>query len=101
MNGYTIRSESSDGIYYMVRNWRKNKAMWVKENDVKQEFLYSSAGRAIRAIIQLLSLMPDYATDKLSIVMFENGNIFEGEELIVKDISDDEWNIKFKVTKKR
>lgn len=86
-------------IWYVIGE--KNKAMWVKENDVKQEFLYSSAGRAIRAIIQLLSLMPDYATDKLSIVMFENGNIFEGEELIVKDISDDEWNIKFKVTKKR
>lgn len=101
MNGYTIKSESSDGIYYMVRNWRRNEAMWAEERDIKQEFLYRSAGHAIRALTQLLVLMPEYATDKLTVVIFEGNKISDVGELNVKEIDGDEWNMEFKVTKKQ
>ena len=98
MNGYTVKSISNDGVYFMVRDWRKNKAIWVSVNKLKQEYLYKSANACIKALEKLLNVMDEYATDKFIVVSITDGNITECEKLSVENVSDDEWKNDYKVT---
>ena len=97
MNGYTIKSVSEEGIYYMVKNWRKNKAIWVKGQKLKQEYLYKTETMAIRALEKLLNLMDDYASDYFTIVFCTDGNITECDTLTVINDSNDIWKPDYKV----
>ena len=98
MNGFTVKSISEEGTYYLVRDWRKNKAIWIKEEKLKQEHLYKSANTSIRALEKLLNAMEEYATDKFNIVCITDGNITDCEKLSVKNHSDSEWKNDYKVT---
>ena len=98
MNGYTVKSISNDGVYFMVRDWRKNKAIWVSVNKLKQEYLYKSAHTCIKALEKLLNVMDEYATDKFIVVSITDGNITECGKLSVENVSDDEWKNDYKVT---
>lgn len=71
MTGYVIKTISSDGIYYLVKNWNKNKTFWKKKERLKKEDFYKSAKFAIRSLKHLLEVMPDYATDRFSIVRID------------------------------
>lgn len=97
MNGFTIKSISEEGEYYLVKNWRKNKALWVKETELRQEYLYNFASTAIRGLVALLNAMDDYATDKLSIVSITDENISHYKKLSVKNESNSEWENDYKV----
>ena len=59
MNGYTIKSISNDGVYFMVRDWRKNKAIWVSFDMLKPEYLYKSSNTSIKALEKLLNAMEE------------------------------------------
>lgn len=100
MNGYTIKSISNDGVYFMVRDWRKNKAIWVSVNKLKQEYLYKSANTCIKALEKLLNVMDEYATDKFVVVSITDGSIAECGKLSIENASDDEWENDYKVTMK-
>ena len=67
---FTIKSVSSDGTYYLVSNWRKNKALWVTESKLKPCMLFKTESGAKASLTSLLKVMPEYADDELTIVEF-------------------------------
>lgn len=76
MKGYTIKSVSEEGTYYLVKNWRKNKALWVKRDELKQEYLFTSLTRAENSLVSLLKVMPEYKEDNLTgYVIEDNGEM--------------------------
>lgn len=76
MKGYTIKSVSEEGTYYLVKNWRKNKALWVKRDKLKQEYLFTSLTRAENSLVSLLKAMPEYKEDNLiGYVIEDNGEM--------------------------
>lgn len=72
MQGYTIKSESSEGIYYLVKNWEKNKTFWNRLENMKQNMLYKTESAAKASITKLLKSMPEYKDDKLTVIYFDN-----------------------------
>lgn len=65
---YTVRSESPEGVYYLVCNWRKNKTFWVKQEELKSYMLFKTAAGARRSLTCLLKIMPDYSNDIFTLV---------------------------------
>lgn len=62
-----VKSTSSEGVYYLVNGWAKNKKFWVRESYRKcTEF--KTLASAKRSLTMLLKIMPDYADD---IIEFE------------------------------
>ena len=72
MQGYTIKSESSEGIYYLVKNWEKNKTFWNRLGNMKQNMLYKTESAAKASTTKLLKSMPEYKDDKLTVIYFDN-----------------------------
>lgn len=66
--GYTIKSTSSEGVYYLVNHWEQHKAFWVEPEKIKQSMLFKRACDAKRSLTKLLSIMDDYRTDKFELV---------------------------------
>ena len=65
---FTIKSVSSEGVYFLVRDWRANKAIWVEENRLTNKMLFKTEAGAKRSLTSLLKIMPEYADDKFSVV---------------------------------
>ena len=65
---FTIMSESNEGIYYLVRDWRANKAFWVKKEKLTDNMLFKTEAGAKRSLTRLLKVMPEYADDKFTVV---------------------------------
>lgn len=68
IKGYTIKSTSEDGIYYLVNHWQKHKTFWIKKEKLKPEMLFKTVGYAQRNLTRLLEIMEDYRTDKFEVV---------------------------------
>lgn len=68
MKGFTIKSTSDEGIYYLVNHWEKHKTFWVKPDDVKQSMLFKTSRDAKGNLTKLLKVMDDYATDRFDLV---------------------------------
>lgn len=62
-----VKSESSEGIYYLVNGWNKNKAFWYK-NGNDQIVMFKDMRSAKTSLTKLLKIMPDYEED---IITFE------------------------------
>ena len=75
MNGFSIKSVSDEGTYFLVKNWEQNKTFWKELKNVKRNDLYSGAGLATRSFRQLLKVMWEYKDDDLEIVKFEDGKM--------------------------
>ena len=67
---FTIKSISAEGTYFLVRDWRANKALWVKESELTEKMLFKSVSGAKRSLNSLLKAMPEYKTDTFSVVEF-------------------------------
>lgn len=69
---YTIKSVSEDGEYYLVKNWRGNKALWVNEDrmfaNIGPDWWFVSPSRALASLKSLLKVMPEYLDDVFSFV---------------------------------
>lgn len=65
---FTIKSESEEGVYFLVRAWRDNKAMWVSEEKLTEKMLFATEAGAKRSLTSLLKVMPEYGSDKFSVV---------------------------------
>lgn len=70
MNGYTIKSTSDEGTYFLVNHWEKHKTFWVKPEKIKQSMLFKRASDAKCSLTKLLSVMDDYKSDKFELVEF-------------------------------
>ncbi len=67
---YTIKSVSDEGTYYLVKDWRNNRELWVsKENmDRHPEWWFTSSGKAKQSLKSLLSVMDEYLSDTFTVV---------------------------------
>lgn len=77
IKGYTIRSTSEDGIYYLVNGWDKHRAFWVKEKHIDKA-IFKTAGQAKASLTKLLKVMDEYKSDTFDVVKIEDGK----EEII-------------------
>ena len=66
--GYTIKSTSDEGVYFLVNHWEKNKTFWVKREQLKEDMLFKTSGYAQRSLKHLLEVMEDYKTDEFDLV---------------------------------
>jgi len=69
---YAIMSVSEEGTYYLVNGWNKNRSFWLKKIDHRTVF--KRPQDATRSLNHLLSIMPDYKGDELSLMRV----VFEG-----------------------
>lgn len=62
-----VKSTSSEGIYYLVNGWERNRAFWIDEDDVKTGrrncVYFKNLASAKRSLTMLLKIMPDYLDD--------------------------------------
>lgn len=76
MTRYTIKSISNEGIYYLVKGWHKEGAIWIPEKKVKanldyyKEKFFSTPSGAKASLTKLLKVMTDYETDNFEVVKF-------------------------------
>lgn len=76
---YTIRSESDEGVYYLVNGWYKHRAFWVSAKDVNTDMLFKRKQDAKASLAKLLKVMPDYASDKFEMFYiweYPNGELY-------------------------
>lgn len=68
--GYTIKSVSDEGTYYLVKDWRKNRELWVSKDNMDRhpEWWFTSSGKAKQSLKSLLSVMDDYLSDTFTVV---------------------------------
>lgn len=73
--GYTIRSISDEGTYYLVNGWNKNNALWVNEKDIHKA-VFKTEGQAKASLTKLLKVFPEYATDTFNLIKLTGNSIF-------------------------
>jgi hypothetical protein len=78
MTKYTIKSTSSEGVYYLVNGWNKCKTFWFNERSVLEDienakrFFFDKPSHAKVSLTKLLKVMKDYKDDKFEVVEFKN-----------------------------
>lgn len=76
MKKYTIKSVSNEGVFYLVKGWYKEKAIWFSEKRVManpsyyREKFFSTPASAKATLTKLLKVMPEYETDVFEVVEF-------------------------------
>lgn len=65
---FTIKSTSSEGVYYLVNHWEKHKTFWIDPEKIKESMLFKRAADAKRSLTKLLKVMDDYKTDTFELV---------------------------------
>ena len=77
MAKYTIKSTSSEGVYYLVNGWNKCKTFWFSEASVlsntenAKKYFFNKPSHAKASLTKLLKIMHDYSTDQFEVVEFE------------------------------
>lgn len=93
---YTIKSISSDGTYYLVKNWRQNRELWVNKSkmDSNPQYWFTSEAKARQSLKSLLGVMDEYLTDDFYVVD-DSGNetVLDVKELGFDHIPDYEDDI--------
>lgn len=67
---YTIRSESEDGVCYLVNGWNKHHEFWMRESRMEPSKLFKRPQDAKRSLSQLLKAMPEYNLDHFTLVAY-------------------------------
>ena len=83
ITGYTVKSISPEGVYYLVNGWYKYFAFWIRKNDISENktryihmITFKTKGSAKTNLTKLLKIMPDYARDHFRLcAIMENGTI--------------------------
>lgn len=65
---YTIRSESEDGVYFLVNGWNKSKEFWKNPMQMHVTEYFKREQDAKASLTKLLKVMPEYRTDKFTVV---------------------------------
>jgi hypothetical protein len=86
--GYTIKSISNDGLYYLINGWYKYFGFWFRTKDIYNnpenlnKITFKTAGSAKASLTKLLKIMPDYITDNFILcAIYENKTILGIEDL--------------------
>lgn len=73
---YTIKSTSTEGVYYLVNGWHKCKTFWFNEKSVMEDtenakkYFFNKPSQAKASLTKLLKIMHDYSTDQFEVVEF-------------------------------
>ena len=76
MPKYTIKSTSSEGVYYLVNGWNKCKTFWFNEKSVMEDtenakkYFFNKPSQAKASLTKLLKIMNDYSTDQFEVIEF-------------------------------
>ena len=79
--GYTVKSSSNEGDYYLINGWYKHFGFWLPVkaaiNAVNiEKITFKTARSAKTSLTKLLKIMPDYSTDIFTVCkIYENGRI--------------------------
>lgn len=77
--GYTIKSTSNEGIYFLVNGWQKHVAFWIPEFDLRnhlEKVIFKTKGSAKASLTKLLKIMPDYSSDIFTLCeIYSNGGL--------------------------
>ena len=65
---FTIKSTSDEGVYYLVKDWRKNKAIWITKERLTPKMLFKRPQDAWASLTCLLKVMDEYADDEFELV---------------------------------
>jgi hypothetical protein len=86
--GYTIKSVSDEGAYYLINGWYKHFGFWLRCKDIFNDFkkaekiAFKTAASAKSSLTKLLKVMPEYSTDNFILCgITECENIIELEGL--------------------
>lgn len=71
---YTVKSTSSEGVYYLVNRCNFHKKIWVKKEELKRSMLFRRERDAKARLTSLLKVMDDYKNDIFEIIEVENKN---------------------------
>lgn len=98
--GFSIKSVSDDGVFFLAKDWRKNNVLWMKDTPMLKTFLplFKTGAGAKRSLSQLLKICPDYANDNFTLVKFENGKVTELDEVKVKAIKVGPFDVRYSTT---
>lgn len=67
---FTIKSESDEGVYYLVNGWERHNAFWKRPDEYKDSMKFKREQDAKMSLSKLLKIMPDYATDTFTLIEF-------------------------------
>lgn len=67
---YTIKSTSEEGTYYLVNGWNKHKTFWTGDK-TRKDLFFNKPAQAKASLTKLLSVMPEYSSDKFELVEIE------------------------------
>ena len=65
---FTIKSVSDEGVYYLNKDWRKNKSFWKHGSEINRSMMFKTAGAAKCSLTKLRKVMEDYPEDKFSLI---------------------------------
>lgn len=65
---YTVKCESTEGVFYLVNHWKTSKTFFIEKMPEKKSQLFSREQDAKRSITMLLKVMDDYKDDKFTII---------------------------------
>ena len=69
---FTIKSVSSDGTYYLVKNWREKKTFWKLASEIRAKDMYKREQDAVSALTKLLKVMDEYKSDTFTLIETDN-----------------------------
>ncbi len=81
---YAILSVSSEGEYFLVNGWKRNRAFWISG---EPSFLtnFKRKQDAITSLTKLLKVMDDYESDTFYLCEVDNNNLVVSKTLIARD----------------
>lgn len=72
---YTIKSTSSDGVYYLCKGWGNHKnPFWRKRNELNNDVLFKRKQDAKTSLYKFLKIMGEYREDSFSIIQIRDIN---------------------------
>ena len=81
ITGYTIKSSSNEGEYYLINGWYKHFGFWLPVkaavNAVNiEKIAFKTIGSAKASLTKLLKIMPDYKNDIVTVCkIYKSGRI--------------------------
>jgi hypothetical protein len=91
MKGFTIKSTSNEGVYYLVNHWEKHRAFWIEPEKIKQSMLFKRASDAKCSLTKLLSIMDDYKNDNFELVeIYELNTGLKSADMVVANVIESE-----------
>jgi hypothetical protein len=78
---YTVKTESSDGIYYLINHWNKYKTFFKRNLPQLYDQYFKTEADAKRSITKLLNgcMGDEYMDDKFTIIKVSESEMINGQ----------------------